>query len=161
MEIKEADVFLKEREERLGAKIKFKTYATYYCEVGNEKRENGVFLYTDGKTLVLEDFERVPSIFGIRIPLSNSKKPKYEKLIIDIPISSISQIETVTFKDAEKSFKAKTDVSKRITLFDKAIKRLVTKITLDSKRIIFIELIDKKTFKKIIMDFKEKKDECI
>ena len=54
--------FIKEREEKLGAPLLFRTYSTWYGRIGKEEREYGVFLYTDGKTMVYEDFERNPQI---------------------------------------------------------------------------------------------------
>ena len=59
--------FLKEREEKLGAKIKMRTYALFYLCSDGEKREYGVFLYTDGSTFIFEDFYRPPTFLGIEL----------------------------------------------------------------------------------------------
>ena len=73
--------FLKEREERLGGRIRYRTYCTWYARLGCEKREYGVFLYTDGRTMAYEDFDREPQILGI--PIKRKSKEKYEKLLIE------------------------------------------------------------------------------
>ena len=41
--------FIKEREEKLGAPMLWRSYATWYAEKGRERREYGVFVYTDGE----------------------------------------------------------------------------------------------------------------
>ena len=58
MEINDTAQFIKEREERLGSRIRYRTYCTWYARIGHEKREYGVFLYTDGRTMAYEDFDR-------------------------------------------------------------------------------------------------------
>ena len=58
---------LKEREEKLGGRMKMRTYALYYLSGDGEKREYGVFIYTDGSTFIFEDFYRPPTFLGIEI----------------------------------------------------------------------------------------------
>ena len=102
MDSQETMLFLKEREERLGAKIIYRTFSTWYARIGHEKREYGVFLYTDGRTIVFEDFDREPQLLGI--PLKRKNKEKYEKLEVSFPVTAIRSIERVSLSDASDAF---------------------------------------------------------
>ena len=66
--------FIKEREEKLGGQLLLRTYATWFAEVGGERREFGVFLYSDGKTLVIEDFFRPAKVLGYEIETKREKE---------------------------------------------------------------------------------------
>ena len=77
MDVLSTREFLEAREKKLGSAIIWKSYAVWYASINGDKREYGVFLYTDGKTLVFEDFERTPTLMGI--PVASIKKEKYEK----------------------------------------------------------------------------------
>ena len=144
MDNDDAIAFIKEREEQLGGKILYRTYSTWYGRIGKEKREYGVFLYTDGKVFVYEDFERNPQILGI--PIRTKKKEKYEKLEVSFPASSIREISRVTKRSAEVSLYNGKDLSKQASLIDKALCAVVTKVVLDNGDILFFELMDPKKF---------------
>ena len=101
MDSDDAIGFIREREERIGGKILYRTYCTWYGRVGMEKREYGVFLYSDGKTVIYEDFDRAPQILGI--PIKTRKKEKYEKLEVSFPVSAIKSIQRVTKRSAQLS----------------------------------------------------------
>ena len=145
--------FLKEREEALGGRIRYRTYCTWYARIGHEKREYGVFLYTDGKTMMYEDFDRDPQILGI--PIKRRNKEKYEKLSVSFPVSTISSIDQVRLSDAERSFQAGRDAAGSAGALARALCKLVTKITLDDGTVIFFEMMDHKGFIDKIKEFKE------
>ncbi len=154
-----AEDFLHSREERLGAPIVYKTYSTWFASIDGEEREHGVFVYSDGKTLVLEDFDRTPTLFGI--PVKALKRNKYIKLEIKLPVSAIKRIETVTRYSAETSLKKGVDLTKEPNLLEKALRKLVTKITMDNESVYFIEIINKDEFIKTFENFKEEKNGSI
>ena len=138
--------FIKEREDKLGGKLTLKTYCTFFAEVSGEKREYGVFLYSDGKTLVLEDFERVPSIMGIPLPYNKKKMGEYVKLEIMWSVDDIKNIDQVTRASAESSLKRMQDISKPAGVFDKMAKKLVTRIKLEDGRVFYLEMMSHKDF---------------
>ena len=127
--------FIKEREEKLGAPITFRTYSTWYGKVGGELREYGVFLYSDGKTLVYEDFDRNPQILGNSFPLSD-----------------IKGIDQVTRSSAEKAVKAMKDISRSPSALSRFFRRLVTRVILSDGSVLFFELIDHKAFKDMVIE---------
>ena len=157
MDNDDAIAFIKEREEKLGGKILYRTYSTWYGRIGKEKREYGVFLYTDGKVFVYEDFERNPMIMGIPLPVKN--KEKYVKMEHSFPVSSIVSIERVLRSDAERSVKLGSDFTKAPGLFGKAFRKLVTKVTLKDGSILFFEFMDHMEFVRIIQKFMEENRE--
>lgn len=138
--------FIQEREDRLGGKLTLRTYCTFFAELGGEKREYGVFLYSDGKTLVLEDFERVPSIMGIPLTYNKKKKEEYVKLERMWDINEIQSIDQVPRTAAESSLKRIQDVSKPANAFDKAFKKLVTRIKLVDGQVLYLEMMSHKDF---------------
>ena len=146
--------FLKEREEKLGAPIRFKTYTPWFAKLGGERRDWGVFLYTDGKTIIYEDFDREPMILGIPIP-GRKKKEEYVKLEASFPVSAIKAIDRVTRHDAEASLRKEYDVSKSAGIMSKALRKLVTKITLEDGSVYFLETMDHKKFKEMIETFQK------
>lgn len=144
MDTDEAIAFIKEREERIGGKILYRTYSTWYGRIGREKREYGVFLYSDGKSFIYEDFERNPQILGI--PIKTKKKEKYEKLEVSFPVSEIMEITRVTKRSAEVSLYNGKDLSKHPNIIDKAFRPIVTKVVLGNGDVLFFELMDPKEF---------------
>ena len=144
-------LFLKEREERLGARIIYRTYSTWYARIGHEKREYGVFLYTDGHTIVFEDFDREPQLLGI--PLRRKDKTRYEKLEVSFPVTAICSIDRVSLSDASDSFDNGRDTTRSAGALAKAFRKLVTKVVLDDGTVMFFELIDHKDFKKRITEY--------
>ena len=94
MDTEDTMAFLKEREAKLGAPMKFRTYCTWFAKLGGERRDYGVFLYTDGRTMVYEDFERDPMILGI--PINRKRKEKYVKMEESFPVDSITDVQRVT-----------------------------------------------------------------
>ena len=141
--------FIKEREEKLGAPITFRTYSTWYGKVGGELREYGVFLYSDGKTLVYEDFDRNPQILGI--PIHAKNKPEYIKLEYSFPLSDIKGIDQVTRSSAEKAMKTLKDISRSPSALSRFFRRLVTRVILSDGSVLFFELIDHKAFKDMVI----------
>ena len=146
--------FLKEREEKLGSPIRFKTYTPWFAKLGGERRDWGVFLYTDGKTIIYEDFDREPMILGIPLP-GRKKKEEYVKLEASFPVSAIKAIDRVTRHDAEASLRKEYDVSRSAGIMSKALRKLVTKITLEDGSVYFLETMDHKKFKEMIETFQK------
>ena len=146
MEDVDTKSFLKEREDKLGAKITWKTYSTFFAELGREKRDYGVFVYSDGNTLNIEDFERVPSIMGIALP-SRRKKEDYVKLEISLKLDDIESISLVTRRSADLSLSKIQDRTKLPSPLGKFFRKLVTKVKMKDGRVFFFELMSHKEFK--------------
>ena len=145
--------FLKEREAKLGHPLRFRTYSTWFAKLGGEKREWGVFLYSDGITMVYEDFDREPTVLGI--PIKRKNKEEYIKLEASFPVKDIKDISLVPRTAAEASFKMAKDLSKSAGSFSKLLRRTVSKITLEDGTIYFMELMDHKGFIKLIKEFQK------
>ena len=133
--------FLKEREEKLGGEL-------IYGRNDGEEREYGVFLYSDGKTLVIEDFERTPTILGIRV--KPRVKKEYIKLEHFLPLQSIKRIDKVTRSSADKSLSIHKDVAKNANLFDRIFRKTVIRVTLDDGTAYYFELPELKKLEKLI-----------
>ena len=148
-------LFLKEREERLGAKIIYRTFSTWYARIGHEKREYGVFLYTDGHTVVFEDFDREPAILGIPIRRGKPRGEVYKKLEVSFPISDIRDISQVTWSSAVKAARCGRDISKSANWFDRIFRRILTKLSLNDGTIIYIEPFNHTELVSKIKEFRE------
>lgn len=153
MDTEDTVAFLKEKEERLGGKIRYKTYSTWYGEIGGEKREWGVFLYTDGTVFIFEDFNREPSILGIK--LTEKKNPDYVKYEKSFLVRDIDSLELVTKLSAEKALMYGQDIAKPAGLFARAVQQLVTKVRLKDGTVMFFELIDHKKFVSLVAQLQQ------
>ena len=153
MDSQDTAVFLREREKRLGNRIIYRTYSTWYARIGHEKREYGVFLYTDGRTVIFEDFDRQPQLLGI--PLRRKEQEKYEKLEVSFPVSMIMSIDRARKRDAEVSFSSCRDTAKSAGALAKAFCKLVTKVTLTDGTVMFFEMMDHRDFLKRMTEYKK------
>ena len=142
--------FIREREEKLGGSLIYRSYATWYGEANGNEREYGVFLYSDGSTLAIEDFERTPTLFGIK--LKPNVKKEYTKLEIFIPIPMIKAIDKITRSSAERSLKAEKDLGKKVNLFDRIFRKTVIRVALDNGDCYYFEIPDCKELEKLIKE---------
>ncbi len=142
--------FIKEREDKLRGKLIYRSYATWYGEANGNEREYGVFLYSDGNTLVIEDFERTPTLFGIKLKPRTNKE--YTKLEIFIPLSMIKAIDKITRASAEKSLKAEKDLGKEANLFDRIFRKTVIRVNLENGDTYYFEIPDFKQLEKLIKE---------
>ena len=147
--------FLREREEKLGGKIIWRSYCTWYARLGKETREYGVLIYSDGKTIAYEDFEREPAIMGIPIRRAKRKGEEYVKLEVQFPAKDITDMTQVTWASAAKAAEYGKDISRRANGFDRIFRRLATKITLKDGTVIFIEPFDHKELSSRLRQFRE------
>lgn len=149
MEYAEAAEFIKELETRLGSRITWRTFATWFGSSEGQIREYGVFLCAlEDERFYAEDFERLPQILGYTIRQKN--RPKYEKYSIIFPKESIKSISVVKKSQAESSSRA----ASRVPLspagrFSRILFPLVTQVVLDDGRIYFFELIEPKALIKL------------
>ena len=153
MERESTELFLKERENKLGSPILWKSYATWHNSLRGEEKEYGVFVYTDGNTLVFKDFERTPTLMGI--PVSAIKKAEYRKYEVLLSIKDIREISTVTKSSAMRSVRAGKKMTRKPNIMDKAFRKLVSMVEMDSGELYFFELMDRKEFENKIMDFRK------
>lgn len=144
----DTEAFLNVRREKLGGELIYRSYATWYGRSDGDKREFGVFIYSDGRTLVLEDFERTPTILGIRY--TPKKKSEYRKLEIFIPADSITGIDRITRRSAELSVMDGKDRGKVINLFAKLFKKTVTRVALEDGTAYYLEIADTDKLKKTL-----------
>lgn len=139
--------FLKEREDRLGAKIVMRTYALFYLSGDGEKREYGVFMYTDGNTFIFEDFDRPPTFLGIEIKRKN--KEKYVKMEHSFKKEDVTSISFVTRNDAIRSVKEDRPC-KEASRFAKMFRKVLLELVLKDGTRYYFEMMDPKGFIKLL-----------
>ena len=149
--------FIKEREEKLGGRLLLRTYATWFAEVAGERREFGVFMYSDGDTLVIEDFFRPAKLLGYEIETKREKERKknYRKMEIFLPVERIDSISLVTKGKAETALKTGNVNIPPSGGISKVFCRTVTMIKTEN-RTFFVEIPDHKKFINDINRFKNK-----
>lgn len=142
---KNTEAFIQEIEKRRGGPMGFRTYATWFGASTGEIRDYGVFLYKIGDVFFFEDFERQPTIFGIKIPEGKNKKP-YEKLEGSFRASDIVSSRLVVKKRADFIITAKGDLNRLQdpNFLQKFFSELVTEITLADGRKYYMQLLDPK-----------------
>lgn len=148
--------FLEEREKKIGGKLIYRTFSTWFAEIGGERREWGVFMYSDGKTLAFEDFFHKTRILGYDISSKSEKEREknYVKMEYFIPLSDIDECTYVSRPSAEKSLKTIKDVSKESTLFNKIFTKNCTRLKVGD-RVFFFELPSYREFRNMIEQHKE------
>ena len=142
--------FLKEREERLGGRIRYRTYCTWYARLGCEKREYGVFLCLLGDgSLYLEDFDRQPQILGIT--LKSRKREKYVKLSRRIPLEAVRSVSRVRKSHALSAVNSGSSLpSNPAGWFARALFPIVTQLVLEDGGCHYFELISPSEFEREI-----------
>ncbi len=144
MDKEEAD-FIKAREAKLGYKIKWRTFSTWFGSNRGILREYGVFLCSFSDSLYLEDFERLPTFLGYTIQRKNREEyVMYDRIIHSRDIVSIRRVRK---SDAEKTVRSKGAVplvepSKLTQVFAK----MVTQVELKDGELLYFELISNKEF---------------
>lgn len=151
MEDRDAKEFLLEREAKLGNPIIYKAYSTWFAEVGRERREFGIFLYTDGKTMMIEDFFRPAAVLGYPLGTKREKEREqnYVKLELAIPVEEIKEITYVSRASAESSLRQMKDVAKKASFFSLAFLKNATCVR-TKDRTFFFELPSHKEFKNVL-----------
>ena len=134
--------FLKEREARLGSRIIYRTYSLFYGANTGEKREWGVFLYSDGKTFIFEDFDRKPRFLGIE--MNTSKRPKYEKMERSFRKEDVYSVTKVTRSSAMEVIARRSESAKPASPFARTFRKTLTEIRLKDGRRYYFELMDQK-----------------
>lgn len=149
--------FIKEREEKIGGSLLYKAYATWFAEVGGERREFGVFLYSDGKTLAIEDFFRPAKVLGYELETKREKerKKEYRKMEIFMPVEAIDSVALVTKNKAESSLRSGVKDISEATVMGRIFSRTVT-MAKSGERVFFFEIPEHKSFKKFIEEHKNK-----
>lgn len=147
--------FIKEREEKLGGAMLWRSYATWFAEIGRERRDFGVFAYSDGKTLILEDFFRPATLLGYELETKREKerRKEYRKMEIHIPISTITSLTLVTKNRAEKALRNITKEIKEASVLERILFRTVARVEADG-RVFLLELPDYKEFKRQLESYK-------
>jgi len=143
----DAQAFIEELQERRGATITWRTYATWYGNNRSILREFGVFLYRVQDTLYFEDFERSPSMFGIKIQPKKKKEPfiKYEgSFAIEEVSRTLPVLKTHAAQVAAGNRNKQELYSPR--LFDKIFRQMVEMVELKNGTVHFFELMDRKQF---------------
>ena len=138
--------FLREREQRLEGRMKYRTYSLYYGSNSGESREYGVFLYTDGETFIFEDFDRPPQVMGIEIKRKN--QPEYIKMEHTFTRSEVDDIETVTRQSALDAVKYGSQAKPVSGLMAK-LRKTLTEVTLKDGTKYYFELMDPEVFFKL------------
>lgn len=135
--------FIKGLEEQLGAKITWRTFATWYASTEGTIREYGVFLCRCQDSFYFEDFDRVPTLLGI--PLNTKNRPKYEKYSRLIPVSEVKSLSRVSKKLAEQQARSQSQKPlPEAGRMSRLMSPQVTQLVLESGECLYFELIDHK-----------------
>lgn len=153
--------FVKEKEDKLGGKLIYRSFAVWYGDDKGNRREYGAFVYSDGRMLGIEDFFRPSKILGYELKTKGEEKRRseYKKMEIMLPLSDIKCIEKVSQRKAEKSSKLHKDITKKVNTFTSALFRCVTKLVTEDITI-YLELPSHKEFVETLFknnNIKEKK----
>ncbi len=140
--------FLKEREEKLGAKIKFRTYALFYGSNKGERRDYGVFLYTDGNTFIFEDFDRPPRILGIEI--KTKKREPYVKMEHSFDRSDVISMTIVSRSSAIEAIASGKNIARPVGKIGGVLRKTLLELGLKDGTKYYFELMDPKGFEKLI-----------
>lgn len=144
----DVSLFLKEREERLGGRIVYRTYALFYGSSTGETRDNGVFLYSDGNTFVFEDFEKENRILGI--PIATKKKEKYVKLERSFSKDDVKEVNKVYRSSADDVIQGLSEKAKIAKGILSAVRKTVTEIVLEDGTRYYFELMDGDKIRNIV-----------
>ena len=144
MEKEEAE-FIQERETKLGYKIKWRTFSTWFGSNRGILREYGVFLCSFSDSLYLEDFERLPTFLGYPINRKNREKyVMYDRIIHSRDIVSIRRVRK---SDAEKTIRAKGTIPlSEASGITQVFAKMVTQVELKDGELLYFELISNKEF---------------
>lgn len=136
---------IRELEAKRGGSISWRTYSIFYADSSGRVIENGVFVYRIGDDFWLEDFEKVPSIFGIKI--DNPRNYSYEKFERRIQICEFEKSDKILKKDAvaiaEGRKKEVSKAGKLASFFGES----VTRIKLKDNSVVFLQLMDNELLK--------------
>lgn len=136
---------IEEIEKKRGGKITSRTYSIFYADNEGRVIDNGVFIYKIKDTFWMEDFEKVPSIFGIRI--NNPKNYSYEKFERCFQANEIKSIGKALKKDAVAFAEHRIDKINSIGFIKALFGETITMLTLKDGSVIFLHLINDKIFK--------------
>ena len=143
----DAQAFIDQLQERRGAPLQWRTYATWYGNNKSVLRQFGVFLYRVQDTLYFEDFERTPSMFGISLQPRKKKEPfiKYEG---SFAIDEVASTRAVLKSQAAQVASGTRDRHEIHTtnLFDRTFRQMVEMVELKNGTVHFFELMDRKQF---------------
>lgn len=140
--------FLRQREERLGADITYRTYALFYGSSSGERRDYGVFLYTDGQTFIFEDFERPTRILGIEI--RTKRRQPYVKLEHSFKCSDVASTAIVSRSSALDVIGSKRKTARPLGRLGRVFRKTVLELGLKDGTRYYFELMDPKGFQRLI-----------
>lgn len=134
-----------EIESRRGGKITWKSFSIFYADNEGRLIENGVFVYKIDDVFWMEDFEKVPSIFGIRI--SEPKNYRYEKFERCFKKEDIKSVDTVLKNKAMDFIEHRTSEVRKAGKLAAFFSEPLTMITFKDNSVIFLQLLDASIFK--------------
>ena len=149
VKLSEVEKFWKEREERLGGKVEFNSYATLIGECGSGKiNGRGGLFYIVADRVYFEDFERQNALMA----MFNKKDSDYEKTEISFLLSDITGLRKIAEKWG-KSCIAEGSIADRIPEL-KGIKTFFTRgfylVQLKDRAPLVMEIMEDEAFKKFI-----------
>ncbi len=138
--------FIEERENKIGGKMSYRTYCTWYNDSSDNLRDRGVFIYIINNVVYYEDFENQPSFFGILLKTSKRRKKQYKKFERSFSINDVDNVSTI-----KKSNALKNKCEKKANKIQQVFNQTVVCVKLKNKEILFFEPIDKKEFKEKLL----------
>ena len=141
--------FWKEKEEALGGKILYQTYATFLGEAGSESiNGRGGLFYVVGDRIYFEDFEK----FNAMMALFNRKDDKYEKTELSMLLVDVLNIQRVSEKYAKACINGniREDDVPPLSKIKSIFYRGYWKITVKDRPAMFLEIMDDAGLLKLI-----------
>lgn len=135
--------FWQEKEEALGGKVQFQTYATFLGEAGSESfNGRGGLFYIVKDRLYFEDFEKHNALMA----LFNRKDDDYEKTILSFDLEEVVRGRRVAEREARACIAGQIDPEEVPALgpFRSFFARGCRQLFLKDGRSLFFEIMDDK-----------------
>jgi hypothetical protein len=141
--------FWSEKEDVLGGKVQFQTYATFLGEAGSDSfNGRGGLFYIIGDCLYFEDFEKHNALMA----LFNRKDDDYEKTELSFPLEEILEAQKVSEKDARACIRGGMEEDRLPTLskFQSFFARGYWRLAAKGRRSLFFEIMDDKALLELL-----------
>ncbi|MBI9100181.1 MAG: hypothetical protein JEY91_16990 [Spirochaetaceae bacterium] len=150
--MKDAEQFKTEREEKFGGKIRFLSYARFIGRASTKKVLNrGGLLYVIGDNLYFEDFERTAGVMTMF-----NHKENYTKTELSFDLGEISMVKKINEKSAISSVRGNTEENQILPVTKGFLGFFVTpvvQIMVHNQTSLFLDIMDNDGFVTLINEY--------
>lgn len=143
----DAQKMISELEAKRGGHIEWKTVCLFYADSDKNLKES-VFLYKIGDTFYFEDFEKDCTFLGFKI--NPPKDYKYEKFEGSFKAIDVAYMEKVLKSDVIAFCEGRSDKVKIAGNLTALFKQTVSRIELENKKIIYLEVMKNNEFVQLV-----------